>query len=394
MTVVAGRARTTAFGVVGAAWFAMMAGSNVATPLYAIYGREFGFSKAVLTLVFATYALVLAPSLLIFGQLSDRLGRRRVMAAGFATASAGLLLFAVASSLVWLFAARAVQGLAVGMISGAAAAALVELDPAPQEDRAALFAALAQAGGSAAGPLIAGLLAEWAPARLVLPFVVFIGFGIAATVAALAIPEPGRVLGGRISIVRPSVPPEIRVLFARVSVTGAAVWAVAAFFLSVVPSYAAELLDTSNLALQGAVSALMLATSCVAQLLARRSSAHARMQAAGLVLLALGLLALVLAFPTRSLLVLLAAGLLAGTGHGLGFLGGQAQLNLAAPPDHRGAVNAAFYTLIYLGVATAVISTGLLTLHYALSTAVTAFAIAVAAVSLATAAWHLRNAEP
>src|SRR3954447_26446773 len=137
------------FLVVAAAWFAMMAGTNLATPLYAIYEREFGFSGAVLTLVFATYALALAPSLLLFGQLSDRLGRRRVMAAGFATATAGLVLFALASGLAWLFAARAVQGLAVGMISGAAAAALVELDPVPQEDRAALFAALAQAGGSA-----------------------------------------------------------------------------------------------------------------------------------------------------------------------------------------------------------------------------------------------------
>ena len=391
MAVAAGRVRTTAFVVVGAAWFAMMAGSNVATPLYAIYEGEFGFSKAVLTLVFATYAVVLAPSLLLFGQLSDRLGRRRVMAAGFATASFGLLLFAVAGSLAWLFAARAVQGLAVGMISGAAAAALVELDPAPEEDRAALFAALAQAGGSASGPLIAGMLAEWAPARLVLPFVVFICLGITATVAALAIPEPGRVVRGRIIVVRPSVPPEIRVLFARVSLTGAAVWAVAAFFLSVVPSYAAELLDTSNLALLGAVSAVMLATSCVAQIAARHSSAHGRMQALGLVLLAVGLGALVLAFPTRSLLVLLASGLFAGVGHGLAFLGGQAQLNIAAPADQRGAVNAAFYTLIYLGVATAVVSTGLLTLHFALSTAVTAFAVTIAAVALATAAWHLRG---
>ena len=118
----------------------------------------------------------------------------------------------------------------------------------------------------------------------------------------------------------------------------------------------------------------MLATSCAAQIAARRARAHARLQAAGLLLLAAGLLALVLAFPTRSLPVLLAAGLLAGAGHGLAFLGAQAQLNLAAPPDHRGEVNAAFYTLVYLGVATAVITTGLLTLRFPLATAVTAIA--------------------
>ena len=391
MTVAAGRARGVAFVVVAMSWFAVMAGSNLATPLYAVYEREFGFSKVVLTLVFATYALVLAPSLLVFGQLSDRLGRRRVMAVGFATATFGLVLFALAAGLAWLFAARAVQGLAVGMVSGAAAAALVELDPAPQEDRAALFAALAQAGGSASGPMLAGALAEWAPARLVLPFAIFIAAGVVATVAALAIPEPGRIVRGRPEIVRPSVPPEIRVLFARVSITGAAVWGVAALFLSVVPSYAAELLDTSNLALLGTVSALLLATSCVAQIAARHWTAHARMQAVGLLLLAAGLIGLVLAFPTRSLPVLLLAGVLAGVGHGLGFLGGQAQLNLAAPPDHRGAVNAAFYTLIYLGVAFTVISTGLLTLHFALSTAITAFAVALAAVAVLTAVWHLRS---
>jgi MFS family permease len=388
MTATAGRVRATAFLVVGAAWFAMMAGSNLATPLYAIYAREFGFSKAVLTLVFATYALVLAPSLLVFGQLSDRLGRRRVLAAGFATATLGLGLFALAGSLAWLFAARAVQGLAVGMISGAAAAALVELD----SDRAALFAALAQAAGSAAGPFVAGLLAEWAPWRLHLPFVVFIGLSVTATVAALVIPEPGVVRRGRLRIVRPSVPVDIRGLFARASVTGAAVWATAALFLSVVPSYAAELLDTSNLALLGVVSAVMLATSCVAQIAARGVSGDARLQPAGLVLLALGVAALVIAFPLRSLLVLLAAGLLAGVGHGLAFLGGQAALNAAAPADQRGAVNAAFYTLIYLGVAGGVVSTGLLTLSVSLSTAVTAFGVVVAGVALLTAAWHVRAA--
>ena len=190
---------------------------------------------------------------------------------------------------------------------------------------------------------------------------------------------------------RPSVPPEIRVLFARVSVTGAAVWATAALFLSVVPSYAADLLDTSDLALLGAIAATLLTVSCAAQIAARRWGAHARMQAVGLVLLAIGLLALVLAFPARSLALLLVAGLLTGAGHGIAFLGAQAQLNLAAPPDRRGEVNAAFYTLIYLGVATTVISTGLVTLTAPLSTAITSFAVVTGTIALATAAWHARS---
>jgi MFS family permease len=104
------------------AFFALLLGSNLPTPLYAVYRERFGFSSVVLTLVFATYMLVLVPTLLFCGQLSDRVGRRRVIAAGLLTAAVGLALFAAATDTVWLFAARAVQGLSVGMVTGAATA--------------------------------------------------------------------------------------------------------------------------------------------------------------------------------------------------------------------------------------------------------------------------------
>ena len=69
-----------------------MCGANLAPPLYAVYRERFGFSNLVLTTVFAAYAIVLVPSLLVFGQLSDRFGRRRVMAAGLGIATGGLVL--------------------------------------------------------------------------------------------------------------------------------------------------------------------------------------------------------------------------------------------------------------------------------------------------------------
>jgi MFS family permease len=381
------RAAAPSFVVAGAL-FVLLVASNMPTPLYAVYRERFGFSDAVLTLIFATYAVVLVPSLLLFGQLSDRLGRRRVMVAGLCVAMVGLALFALARGTAWLFAARAVQGLSVGAITGAATAGLVELEPDGDRRRAALLSVLAQAGGSAAGPLVAGALAQWAPDPRVLCYLVALVVTAAAAVAVLSIPEPA-VTAGRWRIQRPSVPPAVRVGFARASLTGAAVWAVAAVFLSVVPSYAAKLLDTDDLALLAAIAATMLATSCAAQMLASGRAAPASAQPAGLGLLACGLIALVVAFPLHSLPVVMAAALLAGAGHGLAFLGAQTEVNHLAPPERRGEVTAAFMSVIYGGVAVSVISVGIVSSSVSLYTAVAAFAVAMGTVAVVTAGWHL-----
>jgi len=103
-------ARTFGPPAITLAWLLVMAGANLAAPLYAVYAKRFDFSSLVLTLIFATYAFTLIPPLLLFGRLSDRVGRRPVLAAGLTSACAGLILFALAGSTAWLFAARACQG--------------------------------------------------------------------------------------------------------------------------------------------------------------------------------------------------------------------------------------------------------------------------------------------
>jgi MFS family permease len=377
--------------VVWSGWLVLMAGANLATPLYAVYAKRFGFSSLVLTAVFATYAFMLVPSLILFGRLSDRFGRRPIILAGLAVACGALLLFVFAGSPAWLFGARALQGLAVGMISGAATAALVEHDPDLDRRRAALLAGLAQAGGSALGPLVAGALAEWAPSPLRLSFLI----GLAATVAAGALtltlheaagddPEPWRIQ-------RPRVPKEIRREFARVSLTAAVVWAAVALYLSIVPSYVGELLGTHNLALLAAVSAIALVSSFLTQIVSQRRRPSPRLsQAFGLAVLAAGLTALVIAAPLRSLALLLAGAALAGVGHGVAFLNAQQELNELAPDERRGEVTAAFIACIYFLVATGVISTGLLDLRFSLSVAVGVVSVVLATAALAGAGWQWR----
>ena len=183
------------FLILTVAFFTLLLGSNLPTPLYAVYRERFGFSSVVLTLVFATYMIVLVPTLLLCGQLSDRVGRKRVVAAGLLAAAVGLGLFAAANDTAWLFAARAVQGLSVGMVTGAATAGLVELEPHGDRGRAALYAVIVQGAGSSAGPLLAGVLAQWAPAPRVLCYLVALVLALVAAVAVLTIPEPRRPAG-------------------------------------------------------------------------------------------------------------------------------------------------------------------------------------------------------
>jgi MFS family permease len=370
----------------------LMAGANLATPLYHVYAAKFGFSSLVLTLVFATYAVVLVPSLILFGRLSDRFGRRPIVLAGLTVACGGLVLFAFAENTASLYAARALQGLAVGRISGAATAALVELDPRNDRRRAAMFAGLAQTGGSAAGPLLAGALAEWAPEPLRLPYLVGLALTVIAAAATLALSEAPDREREPWRIQRPRVPKEIRRAFWRVSMTAATVWATVALYLSIVPSYVGAKLGTHNLALLAAISATALLASFVTLIVSQRWRPSPQLsQAAGLALLALGLVALVVASPLSSLALIVAGSLAAGAGHALGFLNAQEELNDLAPQERRGEVTAAFIACIYFLVATSVIGTGLLDLRFSLSVSVAAVSLALVACALAAGAWQLKD---
>jgi MFS family permease len=371
------------------AWLVLIAGVNLASPLYHVYAARFGFSPLVLTAIFSTYALVLVPALVVFGRLSDRFGRRPVLASGLGTACVGLILFAAAQGEGWLFAARAVQGLAVAMVSGPATAALVELDPDGSRRRAALGAGLAQTLGSALGPVFAGVLAEFGPYSLQLSYLVVLVLTVGAAVIVLRLPEARSGAREPWRPQWPRVPAAIRRPFLRVALTGGVGWAAISLYLSVVPSYAASLLETHALALLAAVATTALLASSTAQgLVVRQAGSRRRDQALGCVLVAVGMAGLIVAAPIGSFAVLLLGALVAGAGQGLAFLTAQEELNELAPDERRGEVTAAFIAVTYACVAGFVIAAGFLALALSFERAVEAVAAALIVVALGTAAWH------
>lgn len=358
-------------------------GAQLPTPLYGVFQEAFGFSPLTLTLIFASYALAVIAGLLLLGPLSDAVGRRGPLVVTLLVAAGASVLFALAQATIVLFAARMAQGLAVGIASGAAVAALVELEPGDDRGRAALAATLATVGGSALGPLLAGVLAEYAGGRA-LPFVVHLGLLVPA-VAMMALLAPSTGVGAALAgwrPRRPALPPAAR-LFVAATLTATAGWAMSGLFLAVIPSYAALLLGSDNLALLGGIVFVMLAASCAAQVAARVTPARSAMLA-GLVLLVAGAVLVALAFPSRSLAVLLAGALLAGLGQGLTWLGATTTINAIAPHDRRAEVSSTYFAAIYLGVSLSVVGVGALATAISLEVAVYVFAAVVSAGALAT----------
>ena len=140
-----------------------------------VYRQQLGLSTGTLEALFGVYALGLIPGLLIAGPLSDARGRRPVILASAALSLAGTLALVVADhALTPLFVGRFLTGLGSGAVFGAGTAWLRELSRPPFGDAtdhaAARRGAVMMTVGFAVGPLVSGLLAQWAPDPGVVPY--------------------------------------------------------------------------------------------------------------------------------------------------------------------------------------------------------------------------------
>ena len=118
----------------------LFAVSTALTPLYVIYQQAFHFSQTVLTLIYAAYVLGNLGALLLFGGISDQLGRRPVSLVAIAIALVSCLSFMAATNVVWLYAGRILIGFAVGLGTGAGTAWLTELIGEEDKAQAAVIA--------------------------------------------------------------------------------------------------------------------------------------------------------------------------------------------------------------------------------------------------------------
>ncbi|UTY56212.1 MFS transporter [Massilia sp. erpn] len=99
-------------------------------PLLPLIGRQFGLEPAAAGAALGAFSLAYAVGFLLFGPLSDRLGRKPVMVGGLLALGIVTLLLSQAATPAQLIAGRALQGLATAAFPPAALAYLAESMPA------------------------------------------------------------------------------------------------------------------------------------------------------------------------------------------------------------------------------------------------------------------------
>ncbi|MEV3928765.1 MFS transporter [Streptomyces sp. NPDC053728] len=373
----------------GAVFAVCMAGTTLPTPLYSLYQDELGFSELTVTIVYAVYAFGVIGVLLLAGNASDAVGRRPVLLWGLGCAAASAVCFLCASALGWLFVGRLLSGLSAGLFTGAATAYVMELAPGKGSPRASFVATAANMGGLGCGPLLAGLLAQYAPWPLHLPFIVHLVLLAVSAVVLLGLRETVRERRplNTVRPQRPGLPPGVRAVFRPAALASFAGFALFGVFTSVSPAFLAEFLDVENHAVSGLVVALAFFASIAGQSAVGRIGERRSLPlgCAGL-LGGLALLAGALWWQLLPLVVLSA--LLGGVGQGLTFRAALAQVAAASPPHERAAVISTLFVVAYAGISLPVIGVGVLSGHIGLQDAGLVF-IACMAVLVTSAGVYL-----
>jgi MFS family permease len=375
------------------AFWATMVGSTLPTPLYVLYQKRFGFSELIITVIFATYAAGVITALLLFGRLSDVVGRRPVPLMGLSMSAVSAVVFLLAQGLAPLLVGRFLSGLSAGIFTGTATATLVDLAGESGGGRATLVAAVANIGGLGSGPLLAGILAQLAPLPLRLSYWVDIGLVLPAFAGILLMPEPVHPEGERTLRVQAlSVPRETRSAFIPAALAGFAGFAVTGLSTAVSPAFLGQVLSVRSDIVVGAVVFGVFAASVLGQLLLGLVSTRTAMTGgcAGLIV---GMALLVGGLAASSLALLVLGVTVAGAGQGLSFRAALAAVNRAAPQQHRAEVASSFFVVAYLAISIPVIGEGVLAQAASLRAAGILFAAVVAVLAAAVVAMLLSRDE-
>jgi MFS family permease len=383
--------RRAGFWAVACSFLALAAFSTAPSSLYGLYEHREHLSSLSITIVYAVYAVGTVVSLLLAGHVSDWYGRRAVLIPALAIAVAAAVVFLAWKSLAGLLFARVLTGVALGAGVATATAFIADLDGGPAgvaTRRSGIVATVANVGGLAIGPLIAGLLARYEPHPLTLPFILFLAALVGATFLVVLAPEGHPAIRPRPAYhpQRLRTPAKARAQFIAGTTAALLSFAVFGLFGGLAGRFLAGQLHHPSPALTGLTIFLAFGSGVIVQTTTTTWPVH-RLLARGIPPIIVGLCVLVLSAWTSppSLALFLIGAVIAGAGCGAMFRGGLTLVISASSPDDRAGALATFFTAGYAGISLPVVGVGLALQHLSPRVTLLIFGAAVGLGILAAA---------
>jgi predicted MFS family arabinose efflux permease len=338
----------------------LLASSAAPTPLYAIYQARWHFTPITTTVVFGVYALAVLAGLLVLGKLSDHIGRRPVLLTAIAVQVSSLVIFAAATGVPALVAARLVQGLSTGAALGAIGAAMLDIDR-----KLGTFAnSVAPGMGTASGAILSALAVRFLPAPTHLIYLALIGVLVLQAIAIAAMRETVSPAPGALASLRPelTLPRSLRSPVLAAAPVLFAVWALAGLYGALGPALVHTLTGSGDV-VPGSLSLFVLAASAVVAIVVLRQAAARTVMLIGILALITGVTVTVMGVSLGSAAVFFVGSAIAGAGFGSGFQGGIRMVVPLAAAHERAGVVSLLYVVSYLGLGLPAVLAGLGVVH-------------------------------
>lgn len=335
--------------------FCTMAANFTPTPLYPRYQETWSLSAPQVSLIFSIYAVGVLAVLVPLGGISDRIGRLRTLRWAACLVLSALCLLAFAHTYEQLLLGRLLQGMGTGVVASAGAAALLDLHPRGPQAGSLQFT-LVISGGITVGPILSGLIASNLPHPLTTPYL------LAATLTAVAtsvlltasIPNPAARAGRVVQTIR--VP---RALWRSFAPAATAIISTNVAF-GAMGTYGPDIAHSvgwNSAAAAGGLVSTTLVIVLATQLFGRRLRIR-RSLPAGCLLGAIGWALLYSALLSESGVLAVAGAAILGLGGGLALLSSAALIGVIAPAHRRAEIQAAYFAVAFIAVATSSLGLG------------------------------------
>ena len=385
------------------AWvsFAMIVGvmgTALISPLYALYKEAWDLQASDISRIYVIYMGGALCTLLFLGRLPDRIGFRPVMMIGLGMAMIGTFISLIAWDVASLSVGRLIVGVASSMVTTSATLGLAKLSPPGNVQRVAMMSGFLIAFGFGVGPLVGGLIGQWAPYPLVttyVPTLVLAALGMLALhrleLPDNATPKDQKPLQWSDVLPKLTWPTgEASKAFALTSSLPFLAFGVFGLYASMAPLFLDKLVPWHGPVVSGTAIALILLLSACTQILAGRIPTH-WCGALGLASLALSNALLMINLWAGSATLFALGVLSTAAGHGMSMLAGMSMVNRMATPANRTGLLSTYLVIGYIGSMVPMLGIGWIADNWGMEVAVRIFCCIVIVLGVTAAVFFQRH---